>query len=251
MSTVAPSLPQESAPALSEPQRIIYTFTAPSKTFEDIRRNASWWVPWLILSILSLAVGTVLSKKVNWEQFVRQQIESSSRAAQFESLPKEQQEQQVALGVKFGKIFGYVTPVITLISGLVVAAVLFVVFSFGFGAEVPFARSLAIVFYSWLPKVIHGILAVITLTLRSDAEGLNPNNLVATNVAYFLDKASTSKIVYGLASALDVISIWCLILIGIGFSVIAGRKLSKGTAVITLFVIYLIVMLLFSALGWV
>lgn len=244
-------MPAETATGLSEPQRIIDTYVAPSKTFEDIRRNASWWVPWLILSILSVAVATVLSKKVNWEQFMRQQIESSSRAAQFESLPKDQQEQQIAIGVKVGKIFGYITPVINLISGLIVAAVLFVVFSFGFGAEVPFTRSLAIVFYSWLPKVIQEVLAGITLMLRSDTEGLNPRNLVATNAGYFLDKANTSTLLYGLASALDVITIWCIVLMGIGFSVNAGKKLSRGTAVVTILAIYLVCMLLFSALGWV
>jgi hypothetical protein len=252
MSTAVPPMPpQPVAGGLSEPQRIINTFVAPSKTFEDIRRNASWWVPWLLVSILGLAVGGVISKKVNWEQLVRQQIENGPRAAQFESQPKEQQEQQIAIGAKFARIVVYGAPVFALIGPLIVAAILFAIFSFGFGAEIPFGRALAIVFYSWLPTLIHSVLAVITLLLRSDTENLNPNNLVATNIAYFLDKASTSRILYGLAGALDVITIWCIILMGIGFSVNAGaRKVSRGGAIFTIFVLYLLYKLVFSALGW-
>ncbi len=54
----AAPLPPMSAPtpepALSEGARIINTFIAPSKTFTDLRRNASWWGPWLLISIFGL-----------------------------------------------------------------------------------------------------------------------------------------------------------------------------------------------------
>lgn len=252
MSTAVPPMPSPSAaPGLSEPERLIDTFIAPSKTFEDIRRKDSWWVPWLILAIVGLAVGIVLSKKVNFEQLVRQQIENGPRAAQFESLPKAQQDQQIAIGAKVAGMLVYAAPVFTLIGGLVVAAILLAVFNFGFEAGVSFIRSMAIVFYSWLPGVIHAVLAVITLLLRSDTEGLNPNNLVASNLAYFLDKATTSKVVYGLAGALDVFTIWSIILMGIGFSICAPpRKVSKGTAILIIFVIYLVYKVGFAAIGF-
>ena len=254
MSTAIPPIPAPApAPAgLSEPQRIVNTFVAPSKTFEDIRRNASWWMPWLLLSIFGLAVGIVMSKKINWEQMVRQQVENGPRAAQFESLPKDQQEQQIAIGVKIGRVLVYAAPVFLLIFGLIVAVVLWVTFSFGFAAEIPFSRSMAIVIYSWLPGIVHGVLALITLLLKSDTEGLNPNNLVATNLAYFMDKASNSKILYGMAGALDVITIWSIILMGIGFSVNAAtRKLSRGAAISTILVLYFLYKLALSGLGWV
>ena len=95
------------------------------------------------------------------------------------------------------------------------------------------------------------MLALITLLLRADTENVNPNNLVATNLAYFLDKANTPRILYGLAGALDVITIWSIILMGIGFSINGGaRKVSRGGAIITIFVLYLVYKVAFSALGW-
>jgi hypothetical protein len=251
MSTTVPPLPSETAtPGLSEPQRIINTFVAPSKTFEDIRRKASWWVPWLILAIFALGVGVVLNKKIDWEQVVRQQRETGMGASTFQSLSKEQQDQQISIGAKVAGYVVYAAPVFSLIAGLILAAILLATFNFGYAAEVSFGQSMAIVFYSWLPEVIRAIFTVITLLLRSDTEGLNPNNLVGTNVAYFLDKANTSKFVYGMAGALDVITIWTIILVGIGFSVNAkARKLSQGAAIATVAVLYLIYKLSFSAIG--
>lgn len=253
MSTAVPPMPAEAAqPGLSEPQRIINTFIAPSRTFEDIRRNASWWVPWLLASIVGLALGSVLSKKVNWEQVVRQQRETGIGASTFASLSKEQQDQQVAIGAKFARALVYAAPITTLVGGLLAAAILLAIFNFGFEAEVSFTRSLAIAFYSWLPRIIFDVFAIVTLLLRSDMEGANPNNLVATNPAYFMDYQSTSKFLYGMAASLDVITIWIIVLLGIGFAKNSAKsKLSTSTAITTIAVLYIVVRLGASALGFV
>src|ERR1035438_3136978 len=40
------------APGLSQGQRVTSMFTAPSKTFEDIKRgNKSWWLPFVVLAL--------------------------------------------------------------------------------------------------------------------------------------------------------------------------------------------------------
>ncbi len=38
----------EASTSLSQVERVIDTFVAPSKTFHDILRDASWWLPWLL-----------------------------------------------------------------------------------------------------------------------------------------------------------------------------------------------------------
>ena len=43
MSSASAAMPPETQ-SLSEVERVIDTFVAPSKTFTDIRRNASWWM---------------------------------------------------------------------------------------------------------------------------------------------------------------------------------------------------------------
>lgn len=44
---------------LSEPQRLINVFIAPQSTFADLRRKASWWVPFVLSCIF--AYGLVFS----------------------------------------------------------------------------------------------------------------------------------------------------------------------------------------------
>ena len=70
-----PALPEKSAAALTESQRLLYTFTAPAKTMADLRRNASWWVPWLLVSIVSVAFTYTLDKKIGWAQAIETQIQ--------------------------------------------------------------------------------------------------------------------------------------------------------------------------------
>ena len=51
---------------LSQSSRIIDTFIAPSKTFTDINRNPSWWVPWVLMSVVSMAVRLGGDQKIGF-----------------------------------------------------------------------------------------------------------------------------------------------------------------------------------------
>ncbi len=243
MSTPTPipaGLPSEPVqPALSEPQRIIDTFIAPSKTFIDIRRNASWWVPWLIASVLGIGLFVAIDKKVGFEEAARKMLESSS---QFQSQPPEAQDRGVRAVAGFIKVSGYASPVIVLIYGLIIAAVLMATFNFGFAAEVPFSQSMAIVFYSWLPSCLSALIGFFTVWF-GNPEGFNLQNPVGTNPAYYMDPASTPKFVYTLLTGFDVINFWLIALMGLGFALNSKRKMSIGTGITVVAVWYLLVKL--------
>lgn len=246
------ALPQEpTQPALSEPARLIKTFTAPSETFADVKRRGGWWAPWLLVAIVSVAALVFAGQKIGYENITRQSIEHSSRAAQFDNLPPEQQERQIALAAKITQVTFYVVPVFTLIFGLIVAAILMAVFNFGFDAQVPFSHAMGIVFYSYLPGIIAGILGIISVALNSNPEGINVRNMVASNPAYFMDPATSSKFLYQFLGGIDVFVIWTICLIGIGFAVNSNsRKLSRGTAIVTVFVLFIVWKLATSAIGF-
>ena len=77
--------PPPGEPPLSEGARIINTFIAPSKTFTDLRRNANWWAPWLLISVFGLLFVFVMGKQIGFEQISKNSIAQSSRADQFEN----------------------------------------------------------------------------------------------------------------------------------------------------------------------
>ncbi|HLW52174.1 MAG TPA: YIP1 family protein [Candidatus Angelobacter sp.] len=242
------SAPQQepAQPRLSEGARLVDVFIAPRKTFEDIRVNASWWVPWLLTTVLSVAFGAVAAQKIDMVQFTRQQIEQSKLAQrQMEQLSPEQQEQQIRLRATITKIAFYVSPVFTLIFGLIVAAVLMGVFNFGFAAEVTFPQSLAIVFYAFLPRAILAILLGLSLSVASDPNSINiAGNPMPTNPGFFMDPQG-NKFIYSLISYLDIFALWPVALLGLGFAAVSkNRKLTAGTGITTMFVIYAILMLI-------
>ena len=71
--------PLEQKP-LSEVERVVDTFVAPSKTFTDLRRSANWFVPWLLLAIASVAMVFVVDKKLGMEKVVENQMVLAAQA---------------------------------------------------------------------------------------------------------------------------------------------------------------------------
>jgi hypothetical protein len=242
--TPGPSIVSESAP-LSEGARIVNTFVAPTKTFTDLRRNASWWTPWLLISIVSLLFVFVMGKQIGFEQISKNSIAQSSRAEQFEKLPPDQRAQQLQLTTTITRYISYSLPVLNLIVFVVIAAVLMGTFKIA-GAGVPFKTSLAIVTYGSLPGIIGAVLGIASMFAGVDPAGFNAQNPVATNPAYFMDPAA-NKFLYGMASALDVFILWNIVLMGIGFA--CNSKVKRSTAIAIVAGSYLIYKLLAAGLN--
>jgi len=237
MSTPTPTPPTATAlgpsaepvqPVLSEPARIINTFIAPSKTFLDLRRKASWWVPWLLSSIFLVSFWGVVDKKIGFDQVAQKFIANSK---QLQAQPPEQQARMAANIAAFSKYSSYASPLFLLLFAVITAAVLRGTFNFLMAAEVPFGRSLAIVMYGWLPGyLIFSILAMISVSL-GDPEGFKLENPLGTNPSYYLDPHSTSKFLLVGLAAFDVFSLWMVALVWIGFALNAKKKLKIGTAI--------------------
>jgi hypothetical protein len=235
------------APPMSEGARIIDTFIAPSKTFTDLRRNASWWAPWILISIFSVAFMYTISKQITFEQISRNQIAHSSRADQFDKLPADQQARQIQLASKITAYIGYAMPLVILFIFLIEAVVLWATFNIGVGAETTFSQAFAIIMYSALPGLVHATLGIITLFAGVNPEGFDINNPVGTNLAYYLDPDTTGKFIRALASSIDIINIWTIILIGIGFA--CTSKVKRSTAITIVAVWYLLVKLIAASLA--
>jgi hypothetical protein len=236
----------EPAP-LSEGARIVNTFIAPSKTFTDLRRNASWWGPWILIAIFSLLFIYAIGKQVGFEQISKNQIAHSSRADQFDKLPADQQTKQIQISSKIIGFFAWGSPILILFYALIETLALWLTFKLAVGAETTFKRAYAIVMYAGLPGIIGAILGTISMFAGISPEGFDINNPVGTNVAYYLDPETTNKFVRGMSSSLDVISIWTIVLLGIGFA--CNSKVKRSTAIIIVAVWYLVFKLITSGLG--
>ena len=59
-------------------------------------------------------------------------------------------------------------------------------------------------------------------------ESFNIKNFAPTNLGAFLDPVETNKALYTLATWVDAITIWRLVLLGMGIAIVAGTKRSSG-----------------------
>ncbi len=226
---IAPQIP---AGGLSEPERILNTFVAPTKTFNDIRFNTSWWAPFVLMAIFSYAFLFVLDHKIGWERVVQNAIAQNPKAMErIEKMPPDQRDSMMQMQVNISKYTGYAVPLFTLIAALIIAAVLMATFNFGFGTEIKYMRSLAIVMYGMLPTIVSALFTMLMMYLV-DAESFDIKNPIATNPAYFMDPAK-HPFFAGLASAFDIIMLWVIYLMAIGFS--TNSKVKRGAAFFTIF----------------
>jgi hypothetical protein len=241
---VQPTPPEPAGPALSEPQRLLNVFIAPSKTFEDLKRNPSWWVPWAVTGIFIVIFSVVAVQKIDMARFIQQQIDKSPSAQRrMEQLTPEQREKGIAMQATGTKVVFYIYPIFTLIGGLIIAAVLMAVFNFILGAEVPFQRAMAVVFYSFVPLTISTILVTVSVLVSSDPNTIDLTNPMPTNPGFFMDPQG-NQFIYAIASSLDIFSIWVVVLLGLGFAATSSnRKPATSTGITTMLVVFAIFVL--------
>ena len=116
-------------------------------------------MPWVISSVFVLIFGIIAVQKLDMGRLVQQQIDRSPSAQKrLEQATPEQRAQGMAIQATIIKFTFYITPIFLLIGGLIIAAVLMAIFNFILGAEVPFQRAMAIVFYAGLPGILGSLL---------------------------------------------------------------------------------------------
>lgn len=222
---------QATGHGLSQIERVVDTFIAPTKTFKDILRNRSWWLPFLLTVLVSLCVTFAIDRQVGFERVVENQIQASPKQQDaLANLTPEQRGARVhgmAIGYRYTS---FAFPVLILLFAAIASLVLVGTFNFGLGATTTFGEMFCLWMYCSLPKLITGLLTIVTLYLGGNAEGFDLKNPVGTNLAYYLPDASP-----GLKSALgffDVIGIWSLVLLVLGTAIIARVSRGKAAAVV-------------------
>ena len=217
-------------PGLSQIERFVCAFTAPSRTFEDIRHgHRSWWMPFLVLSLLSYVLFAVVAQRIGIGQTVQNQIRMSPRAQeQMSQATPEQIEKAQNFWGNFTEVMFIAAPAVGLLYAVVIAAVFLGTINFAFGGRAGFAEMLAIIYYAWLPQALQLIMGMIVLWFQPP-ETFNIKNFAPTNpAALLLDPATSSQTLYAFASQLDVVTLWTLVLFSIGISTVAGVKRSSG-----------------------
>ncbi len=225
MATTSMPAPEAQA-AISPVGRIIGVLFSPKATFEDIVRKPSWVAPVVLLTLLSVCVSFAINQRINWREFMSQQIEKSPAAANMSS---EQKEQRIEGGAKFSPPFTYAVGLVgPILATLCVGLVMWGGYNLLGGANTNFGTSFGITSHAFLTGLVSSPLFILILYLKP-VGSVDLDNPVAANLGAFLPEDSAKWLV-ALCKSIDVFSFWTLLLLAIGFAATNPRKLKGGKA---------------------
>jgi hypothetical protein len=240
VSTTQPLPVEQQQATISPLGRVFGIFFSPKATFEDVVRKPDWLLPLAILTVLNIAICFTINQRMNWHDYVIQQIDKSPSGAQ---MPSEQKEQQAAAGAKFAPysvyFFGTIAPALVYLS---TALVMWGAFYLLGGASTTFGTAFAITAYAFLTGLVSSPLFILVALLK-ERGSLDLDNPMATNLAVALPSDSAKWLVT-LAKQFDIFAIWILILLAIGFAAVNPKKLSGGKAfsiVFGVFAVYVVI----------
>jgi hypothetical protein len=175
------------SPALSQVERVVNTFIEPSRTFQDIKRNRSWWLPFIILAILGYGFSWSAVQHVGWTSLTTNVLMSQPRNAErLEKATPAQTAQMLSITKGFMEGFMAGGPIVWLILAAIFALILWGIFAFVLGGTTNYPEMFAVSMYAALPAALGTIIAIVTVW-ASDPQGYNINVPSPASLAYFLD----------------------------------------------------------------
>ncbi len=211
-------------------KRTVGVLVSPGETFRKIAERPTWAVTLVVLLLLGTAVAFVVAQRIDVDaerDMIRQQIEDR------QGLRGDELERQVETIAGINAKVRPFTPLLVLVIGTGVYLLIAVIFMVGArlaGGEIDFRRSFATTLHGMVPQ---GLSALIALPLVLSRESIDPEaaqsgSLLASNLA-FLAPEDALTAVRSLLSSFDLFTLWSIVLLVIGYSIVA--RLSKGAAV--------------------
>lgn len=241
---VQPTAAQTAEPCIGAMGRIIGVLTSPKETFADIARAPRWLVVTLVLTFVGVAINVTLAQRVNWRSAVQERIERVPMAARsFEQMTPEQRAAAYTQAAEREKLQRYFRGAI---------GSCFMVFFFGLvywgaynlvdGLAVKFITAVSIVAHASIPLAVRELLAI-PIALVKDGSEIDPDNVVASNLAAFLPSdAPLWQIAAG--AGFDLFGLWLYALLIIGFAQVNPKKVSVAKSFWIVFSVWALFMLI-------
>ena len=225
---ITSATPGSPAPGLSQMERVLYTFTAPSKTSTDILRSTNWLVPFILIVIVSVAFSYAVQTKIGWAKTYDNMARMNPKAQEkMAEMPPEQQASIRQVSIKGTAISSYAGSIIALIITAIFTLLVWGTINFGFGGTGRFGTIFAVMMYaSLISYVAKYLLAIVAIFAGLAPDNFILQNPVGTNLGYFLSDSPPWLMTLG--TFIDVLGIWGLIVMVIGCSIVC--KVKRGAA---------------------
>ena len=248
MASTAAQAPEESGNSIS---RIWGVLFSPKATFASIAQKPTWLAPILLSCVVGLGLIAVFGNHVGWQRAVERNIQNNPiTARQMDQMSPEQRQNSINVQMKiFPYVFYASAAAGPFIFTLILAALLLGLFNLGYGAHIDIKRSMAIVAYAFVPRILYALVGILVIFLK-DPSQIDIQNLLASNPGALLSPETTARWLIVLATQIDFFTFWVMILLAMGYHAANPRKISTGSAfagIAGLWLIWVIVIVGFTA----
>ena len=214
--------------SMGEIGRLTGVIWEPKPVFEDLAARPRWWAPSILLTILSIVFVTAFSRRVGIDAFMRQQMDKQFQTnPQMAQMSAEQRERLMSVSATYAKYSMFGGAVVGIaVSTLLVAAIMLGSLNLLGGAGLKFREAFSVTSYSFLPSAISTVLTLVVMLLKNP-EDFDLQRPLPANLGAFLSTQTTPKWLIAFASSFDLFTIWVMLLMALGFSVVA-KKMSFG-----------------------
>jgi hypothetical protein len=225
---------------------------SPGEAMFLLSKNPRVLAPMIFLCLFSGLTGSVVLTKLDSAELAMRTIErsfgrsnlSDEQKAEIRERIKSQVNSPIAKGLSFASTF--IGPVFVV---LFVTLIYFGLFTM-LGREGSFKAFLSVTAFACVPMIFRQMASVLRAWVVP-ASVIMPDELGSLSPAVFLDRDSVSPVVFAAVNSMDLVSIWTLILLVIGYGFMTRKNLSKAaraSAVVGVFLVYVALRLAAAAL---
>ena len=217
---------------------LIKVLWSPGETMYLLSKNPRVLAPLLFLCLFSLVTVGGAFTKIDFGDIYMRLVEKSPQGKNMTDDQKAQMKKIMSSPI-VGKVAVPAFSVIgTLVTILLVAGIYFLVFSL-VGREGGFKAYLSLTSFAFVP-IIFSSIATTVRAFTMDTSSLMLDELGSLSAGIFVDRDTASPVVFALANSVDLVTIWILCLLIIGYGFVTRKSVSKGTRAAVVVVVFLV-----------
>lgn len=218
-------------------EKVVGVFTSPRQTFEAIAERPSWLIPYILVCVIGFGSFYLTRDVVLNTQIERIQNNPNLSQEQIDTIVERMERSSTGTGIIWQVVS---IPVVTLVVFAIVAGVLMFGGNVVLGGAARFKQLFSI--YAW-SSLISALSAIVKTPLILATGSIS----VGTSLAVFMPADSYTTFLYNFLAKFDVFSIWQLIVVTIGISVLYRFTMRRSLIMVGSF--WFVYVLLSAGLG--
>jgi hypothetical protein len=209
--------------------RVLGALVAPGDTFRSLAARPTWLAPLLVTVVLVTVVAGMVSSRIDMAQLIRHQLEAAGSQPSLEQI-----DQRVEAVKKF-------QPYLALFQGLVATPVIYLLCALLFwvafkllGSDMGYKASFGTSLYALLPLgLVQALLAIPVIWNRASftQDEARSGSFLASNLAAWAPEG-VGAVARTLLGSVDLFSIWTIVLLVIGYRIVAGVSRAAAVGVV-------------------